>query len=369
MTPSRLRPDEIRKIAVMSLTGLGDTLLYRPALRELKKRLPHAEIHAICASRAATVFFESCDEVTRTIQLSQSRNVSPGNGWRLVKGAWALRGERYDLSLTVFPSNRFACALLAILVGARWRLAHHYRSRDHWRNLNGLIHADVPADPNLHDVEQNMTLIEKVTGAPWSSAELDVSFDPAASQIDVAREMFRAWGLDGKHVTGMHVTSFPDMTYKRWEGSRFCELAGRILESPMTGVIIFGTRDERGYIEQVVGDRGDRITVCTDAPFEVVAALVAQCSAFVSNDSGLMHLAVCVGVPTLGIFGPTNPVRTRPWGARHRMVQPDHACLACYRYPFGASPELEKCIAHSCLDALSVAEVYSAYESLREVDG
>ena len=104
----------------MSLTGLGDTLLYRPALRELKRRLPHAEIHAVCASGAAKAFFEACGEVTRTIQLSPSRDVSPGNAWRLVKGAWALRGERYELSLMVFPSNRFACALLAILVGARW---------------------------------------------------------------------------------------------------------------------------------------------------------------------------------------------------------------------------------------------------------
>jgi ADP-heptose:LPS heptosyltransferase len=286
-----------------------------------------------------------------------------------VAGAWALRGERYDLSLMVFPSNRLACSVLAILVRARWRLAHRYRTRDHWRNFNGFIDADVPADPGLHDVEQNMTLIERVTGASWSSVELDVTFEPATSQVDAAREMFHAWGLDGKDVTGMHVTSFPDMTYKRWEGSRFREVATQILESPNAGVIVFGTADERDYIEQVVGDQRDRITVCTDAPFEAVAALVAQCSSFISNDSGLMHLAVCVGVPTLGLFGPTNPVRTRPWGARHRIVQPDHPCTACYRYPFGPSPALENCIVRSCLESLSVAEVRAAYQDLQDSGG
>lgn len=349
----------------MSLTGLGDTLLYLPALRALKSRLPDARIHAVCASSAARLFFESCAEVDTVHQISQSREVSLKSGWQLISAACALRGERFDVSLMVFPSNRLACAVLAILVGARWRLAHRYRARDHWRNLNCLIHADVPADESLHDVEQNMALVECVTGAAWSSPDLDVRYTPPRPQTEAAREMFQAWGLAGKDVTGMHVTSFPDMTYKRWDGQRFHELAERILGSPNNAVIIFGTPDERAYIEDVAGDLQERITICTDAPFEAVAALISRCSGFISNDSGLMHVAAGVGVPTLGIFGPTNPVRTRPWGNANRIVQPDHPCTACYRYPFGPSPALRSCIEHSCLESLSVSEVFDAYEALR----
>ena len=340
-------------------------MLYLPALRALRRAFPDSDIHGICASTAAREFFEHCAEIDCVTQISASRTVGFMNAVALLRGALALRRERFDLSLAVFPSNRFACAVLSALAGARWRLAHRYSAQDYFRNLNVLIHAAVPADAGLHDVEQNMTLVDHVTGGTSrsiSSADLRLSI-PAALE-DQARDRFDEWGFTGKRVTGMHVTSFPDMTCKRWDGSRFHELITRILQAPDTAVAIFGTDDERAYIEEVVDVLRERVKICTGMSLMETVALVSRCDAFVSNDSGLMHMAVCVGVPTLGIFGPTNPVRTKPYGSPHRVVQPNHPCTACYRYPFGRSPDLKNCIRRSCLQDLGVDEVYCAYRQL-----
>jgi ADP-heptose:LPS heptosyltransferase len=372
--PKRLPTPTIRRIAILTLTGLGETLLYLPALRELRRRLPDASIDAVCASRAARELLEQCPEIRRVVQVSASRATGPANAWSLVAGALRLRRERYDLSLPVFPANRLACTVLAAGIGARWRLTHRYAARDHRRTGAWLLEADVPADPSLHDVEQNLALVYHALGDDPARArrgpaqEDDIRFEPGMGARREAEQRFHAWNMADKRVIGFHVTSFPDMTYKRWDGARFRELMLRLLRKSPTGLVVFGTPDERDYIEGVVGDLADAVRICTDAAFPTMAALVGRCAAFVSNDSGLMHVAVSMGVPTLGIFGPTNPTRTRPYGPRHRIVQPDHPCVACYRYPFGPSPGLANCRRDSCLRALSVDEVHAAFQAL-QTDG
>jgi ADP-heptose:LPS heptosyltransferase len=89
------------------------------------------------------------------------------------------------------------------------------------------------------------------------------------------------------------------------------------------------------------------------------AALMKKCSLFISNDSGPMHMAAAVGVPTVAIFGPTNPVWVKPWGVKHRIVRLGLPCSPCFRY----SPAPLKCAAHidfACLKDIDVDQVHKA---------
>lgn len=365
----RRSPGDIRKAAILTLTGLGNTLLFLPTLRELARRLPQAQIDAVCASVAARDFFEACPEITNVYQIGHERTMRPGVAIAAAGAAIRLRKQHYDISLTVFPSNRMACTALALLVGARRRLAHRYASRYHWRNLNALLHTEVRADATLHDVEQNRRLLMPVLGEIDDHARPEDLQLPLRDEDALAAEArFADWSLPNGVVVGMHVTSYPDMIYKRWAPARFRSLIERLLTDATLSVIIFGTADEHAYLEDLANPFHERVKICTDAPIMHTAAMVARCTYFISNDSGLMHVAACSGVPTLGLFGPTNPTRTAPYGPQHRVVSPVHPCTACYQYPFAPSPGLRNCLRRSCLEDLHVDQVYDTFVDLQRAN-
>lgn len=357
----QINPNDIRKIVVISLAGLGNTLLFLPTLRELRRRLPQAEIHALCASAAARELFEGLPEIRRVFQLLPRRQTTFADKLGAARQCLALRRNGYDLSITVFPSNRIEYAIVAFLVGARFRLMHRYTRGDHLRNLHWLVHADVAADPRIHDVLQNFNLLRHICGGPTLEPRAeDLRLQPDLASEKEASRLFREWGLDGQRIVGFHVTSYPDMAYKRWEAGRFRELIRRLADSRGCAAVVFGTADERSYIQTVIFGLQGRVVGGTGTPFWVTAALVRRCSAFVSNDSGLMHLAVCMNVPTVGIFGPTNPVRTAPYGPQHEVVRTGIACSPCHLYPFTDSPLLAGCTHLSCMRDLKVEDVFEA---------
>jgi heptosyltransferase-2 len=365
----RRSPGDIRRVVILTLTGLGNTLLYLPTLRELARRLPHAQLDAVCASAAAREFFEACPEITNVYQIGRERTMRPGVALAAAVAALRLRPQRYDVSLTVFPSNRLACTALAVLIGARRRLAHRYAPRYHWRNMNALLHTDVRADDTLHDIEQNRRLLAPLLGEIESRARPDDLLMPLRDEDRRAADaLLEDWSLQDGNIVGMHVTSYPDMTYKRWAPDRFQGLIERLLSDPARSVIIVGAPDERAYIENIARPFAGRVKICADATLMHATAVVSRCDYFVSNDSGLMHVAALCGVPTLGIFGPTNPSRTAPSGPQHRVVAPDHPCTACYRYPFAPSPGLRNCMQRSCLEDLGVDTVYDAFVELQRAN-
>jgi ADP-heptose:LPS heptosyltransferase len=91
--------------------------------------------------------------------------------------------------------------------------------------------------------------------------------------------------------------------------------------------------------------------------------LLERCRAFVSNDSGVMHLAAAVGVPVVGLFGPTDWVRLHPWTLQHAIVRRDLPCMPCFYY----SSRPLRCVAninYACMREISVDEVYNAVQTL-----
>ena len=73
-----------------------------------------------------------------------------------------------------------------------------------------------------------------------------------------------------------------------------------------------------------------RVVVVRQADLMVCAALLRFCDIVVGNDSGLMHVAVAMGVKTFALFGPTDPGRTAPWGNRHQVIRRGLECSPCW---------------------------------------
>lgn len=140
-------------------------------------------------------------------------------------------------------------------------------------------------------------------------------------------------------------------TAKRWLPERFAEAAAVLAEARGASIALFGTKGERPLCEEVARMLTGRAV--TNYAGETTLAqfvdLAAGCELFLTNDSGSMHIASALGVPTVAIFGATNDITTGPTGSNARVVRQPVECSPCL---------LRECpIDHRCMTGVSVERV------------
>ncbi len=349
----------IRSILAVSVSGIGNTILATPLLRALRQHIPGARIDLLVWSRAAGAPVEGSGWVDRVLVAPRQFEA----WWRLML---SLRASRYDLALTVFPSNKMAFHLFLFLTGARQRIAHAYRGG--WRRGEWLLTGRVPAQVHLHDVEQNLTLLS-LLDIPHDGAQRTPSFYITAEDHAWADAWIREQGLDDGCLIGMHPGAGAAVSLKHWQGDhkrwpkeRFAEVAGRLAGARSCTVLLTGGPEENELKAFVQRESGSPKRVpCLSTTLPRTAALLARCRLMISNDSGLMHVAAAVGVPVLALFGPTQAGRTAPVGGHHRILRKEGPCRPCLKYPFESASSKITCECQgACLRDITTDEVFAA---------
>lgn len=351
----------MKRIIIMPLFGIGDALMCTPALRNLKERT------------GAHVSFLHMFRTTHDV-ISNNPHVDENLYYPLIDSS-RLSGIRYllnlrggfDASINFYPSNRRDYNLASLIVGAPVRIGHRYREGD-LSGFNFLNNRTVMEDDNLHNVEENLRLLEfvGVDGQEPYPMEIHLSHE----EKEAAREWLfdRGLGTD-RPLVGLHSGSsvFKDHTNKRWPAENFAVFM-RDLTERIEGVVflLFGGPEEKPLKEQVIstsGLPGGRAFTVETAGIRATAAIMESCSGMLSNDSGLMHLAAALRVPTAAIFGPTNPEWLRPWGVDNRVLRSGD-CEPCFRY----SPVPVKCSTggFQCIQDISVEDAVEAVVALVE---
>jgi heptosyltransferase-2 len=144
---------------------------------------------------------------------------------------------------------------------------------------------------------------------------------------------------------------------KRWLPERFAELGRRLRDRyPQSPVVIFGGPSEATLGDAVRRDIGtDSINLAGRTTLREAVSLIDRCRLFITNDSGLMHVADALDIPLVAIFGPTNHTTTPPSGPYSRMARVPVPCSPCMRpeCPIQA-PEDH----HRCMRAVTVDHVW-----------
>ena len=135
-------------------------------------------------------------------------------------------------------------------------------------------------------------------------------------------------------------------------------------------IVVMGGASERKIVNrflQIVDSKVKVLDLVGKTGLKKDAALIQRCDLFISNDSGPMHIAAAVGTPVIGIFGPTNPVKNRPWGSETEaiVVRKTLPCSPCY-VAFSAHIECTNPNRLECMDLISVDEVFEQVETILE---
>ena len=337
---------EYRRILFIKPSSLGDIVHALPTLAVLRQSFPQARI-------AWLVKRQWADLLERAEGLDRVWPVGPAMaGW--LSEIPALRAERFDLAVDL--QGLFRSALMARLAGCPARVG--FANGREGSPFFYTQRVAVPT-PEMHAVDRYL-LVADALGAARPAAP---QFRFRISQADreqVADALGRTGVKTGSTWVAMNVSArWPT---KRWPMESFAAVADR-LHREGGRVVLIGGPDDRADAQAVksLAQSSSIIDLTGMTPLGLLPALLQSASAFVTNDSGPMHVAAAVGTPVVALFGPTSPVRTGPYGKHHRVLTHRVQCSPCL------SRRCVNAVERECLTGIEPALVVEAVRNLLAV--
>jgi lipopolysaccharide heptosyltransferase II len=322
-------PPDISSILLIRPGGIGDAVLLAPAIRSLKNNYPHVRITILAERRNAGVF-SLVSGVDETLCYDSPREFYK-----------ALRG-RYDVVIDSEQCHRLS-ALVARFVRAPVKIG--FNTNERRRMLTHLI-------PYSHEEYEALSFVHLMGSMGIGEEEVnrDAPFlNVPDSALKSADNFLKAFA--GKPI----VLFFPgaSIVERRWGTERYNLLSNRLSEDGYMTVVVGGSEDrEDGKL--IAGAGGLNLAGMTT--LAETAALIACSCLLISGDSGVLHLAVGLNIPTVSLFGPGIAAKWAPVGEKHVVLNRNLSCSPCTR--FGTTPPCPYGV--RCMVEITHDEVMSA---------
>ncbi len=294
------------KILALQFKYFGDAVLMTPALRALRKHFPHAELHVLVPEEIAPLF-QHLPWLNRVWPMPRTRGqANPGKSWPMIR---ALRAEKFDRSVDFASNDRGA--ILSFLIGAKNRLGWEERAGFFGRKFFYNCRVPSPENP-LHESARLAQLLSGWQIPPPVSLEPEICADP--SLAPAAKNI-----LPDENVVVCHIAS--SQQKKEWPLENWIKL--RQLAAGAGIKIIFTTaRGEReaALMTELKKKSPDAEILPVISELPLFLAVLKRAKIFISGDTGPLHFAAGLGVPTISLFGPSAPTRWAPIGARHHFL-------------------------------------------------
>jgi heptosyltransferase II len=331
----------MEKILMRGPNWVGDAVLAIPAMKAVRRKYPDSEITLLVRPWVAGVF-TSAPFIDHLWTEPKPRGLSD---WLRISRS--IREKQFDLGL-LFP-NSFESAAMMFLGRVRHRVGYASDGRG-WLLTN-------PLQPNggkRHQVHYYLDLAAAVS-APVDHPSIEI--EASAEEKAQARKLLASAGIDADRN---FLVLNPGAAYgsaKRWGEDRFAEAGDALAAELGIDVAIIGSEKERSIAERVQSLMTARVVVLNGRTrLETLIGVVSESSLVLTNDSGPMHIAAALGIPTVAVFGPTEHFATAPYGPRARLVREPVDCSPCM---------LRDCpIDHRCMTRVSTAAVIKAAREL-----
>lgn len=340
-----LKAENIQRIVVRGTNWVGDAVMTIPALRELRRLFPKA--HLTLATRAwAKEIFAEADFLDDVLIYDQRGFVSV---WEQIS-EWKKR--RFDLA--VLFQNAFAAALIPALARVPLRVGYatehrgflltHSLSLPEWRS-------------SQHEVFYYLNIVAEIerlligSSRPIYNYEPDTRLEVSATPKQEALNFLASQDVKSDRKIVALCPGSINSRAKRWPSERFAELADALIEADAQ-VLLIGSPEEINVSLDVANHmRNQPIMLTGSTSLAQMVGILDAVDLLITNDTGPAHVAAALGRPTLVIFGPTNPLTTRPFSSLAAIIRHPPECAPCM---------LRDCpIDHRCMTAISPLEVFT----------
>jgi heptosyltransferase-2 len=342
-----------RRILVRATNWVGDAVMSLPALQSLRRIFPSAYIAVLARPWVADLYAREpfADQVIPYL---------PAKGWRELGGKWSLaqqlRAERFDCALLL--QNAFEAAAIAVAAGIPERIGYNRDRRG--RLLTCSVPVPKPGEIPQHERYYYLELLRRAGWLEDYPLNDGIRLTGSDESGEAGRKRFGELGMKRTVIGVSPGAAFG--TAKRWLPERVAESAAALAALLDADIALFGSKDERTLctgIADLIVERGQSAhNFAGRTTLRQYIDLAAACRIYLTNDSGGMHIASALGVPTVAVFGATNHLTTGPTGMLSRVVREPVDCSPCL---------LRECpIDHRCMTRVhSDAVVATALELLQ----
>ena len=331
--PRRPFLGELKSVLLIRPGGIGDAVLLIPTIRALKQAFPYVTIDVLAEKRNGGVF-HLCD-VVNNIYLYDN-----------LSGLRTLFCGRYDAVIDTEQWYRLS-AIVARFISAPVKIGFATNER------RRMFTHGVPYDLDVYEPENFASLLKPLG--------IDYQCGAAGATLGVpSQSMSKATQLLQPLCSGSFVSIFPGASIpeKRWGADCFRRVA-EILTAFGVKIVVVGGKEDRQQGEVITGGGlGLNLAGMTSLP--ETAAVIKKSSLLLSGDSGVLHIAVGLGVPTVSLFGPGSAWKWAPQGDRHIVISNELPCSPCT--VFGNTPPCPN--NNRCMQDITVGEVVNAVTML-----
>jgi lipopolysaccharide heptosyltransferase I len=338
----------VEEILIVRTSALGDILHGIPVAGALKERFPQCRITWVVDERYRDLL-DGHPWVDRIVMIRLKegmRSLLHDRGRRNWTGvARMLRRLRFDVAIDLQGLMR--SGFITYLSGAPVRIGFpkgHVRETLN-RLFTNLRPQSIPS--RSHVIDRNLALLHPLgihTREKRFSLRVPPSVEDGVQQYLLEMDA-------GRDALRVAVNPAAGWITKQWSPHRYAEIADRISKAWDATVFLLWGPGERGLAEQVKRHMQTPGHPVPEMGLAALTAFLRGCDVFIGGDSGPLHLAAALGVPVLGLYGPSDPVRNGPFRDTDRVVTVGEPCGPCYK---------RNCARPSCMDSIPVEQVWDA---------
>ena len=337
----------IKKILIIKLSSIGDVVHSLPFLEVIKDNFPSARIDWL-VEEASSLILEGHPALSRIIisrRKTWQKNLLRSSRWiSLLSEAIHLLREvreyRYDLVIDLQGLFRSGI-MVGLSRGERKIGMIGAREGGGWF----INEKPVPVDYAQHAVDRYLQVAEYLgcNVTPWQGHIPVRNADKGKINLLIGNE-----GAGKRPI--VVINPMARWETKLWQTAGFAALADRLYDELSCRIIFTGSRQDRAIIDEIAGRmKGTPINLAGRTSLKELAYLYTLCSVLITTDTGPMHIAAAMGCPVIAIFGPTDPVRTGPYGLGHEVIRTDIPCSPCFK---------KKCEDMTCMKQITVERCF-----------
>jgi len=331
----------IKRILVIRLDKVGDVICSLPVITALRENFPHSFI-GFLSSAYTNDLIESNSSINEAILYEERASL-----FRRIGFMYSLKKYRFDLAIVLSPY--FESSLVAFLSGAKFRVGYP-------ANGSAFLLTDKISLKNRfkHEIESSLDVVRNIGIDTQNKV-------PILEIPDIDRKFAENFFLERQIspsdlVIGIHPSA--SAQYKCWPADYFAAVSDNLIEKHQAKIILFGSKSDIAIIDKIL-KLARHAPVVADCSFNLmqVAGLISNCSIFLGNNSGPMHIAAAVGTPTVAIFGNIHPLDSEkkwaPPGENNIVVRKNMDCIGCHP---------GNCRDYRCINEVAMADVLEALD-------
>ncbi|OGL41286.1 MAG: hypothetical protein A3C43_11315 [Candidatus Schekmanbacteria bacterium RIFCSPHIGHO2_02_FULL_38_11] len=348
---------DFNNILIVKLGSIGDIIHTLPSLNAIKSVFPYAKISWVVEEKSKEILLgnKNIDKLYIVDTKRWRKEIrKPASFLPLIKEVKGffkiLRNENFDLALDF--QGLIKSGIITFFSNAKFSIGF---DKENCREPLNAIFTKIKVAPSKgdnHMVNKNLSLLKKL-GIRVNGSEFRLIYPDLEIQ-KLADKIFLEYNLDQRKFT---VGIYPGGGWvtKRWEIDKFAMLFDLLKEKFDPQVLLISGKGEEFLVEEINRKTGNKALVICGTTLKELTALLSRIDLFIGGDTGPLHMASAMGIPTVAIFGPSDPEKNGPYGNWNRIVQKDLECKNCYK---------RTCDSVRCMKEVQVKEVFEAAGSL-----